>query len=91
MRFRVNKKCRDEVRQQWGNQVAAANVVHTELLCELFEKYDMYRDYDRDADSALEIGVLAGEMKSATPDEFIKVFETKLLPQIFKANALPQF
>lgn len=65
-----------EVRAVWGNPKKVAQTALNELFR---HRDDVGLDADDQVQYALDIGVLAAEMKEKTPEEFIAVFERQIL------------
>lgn len=72
----VTKQFGEEIREAWGDPRRVAEVAFKEVLRQADE---LGGDYDDQVQHALTVGVLAGEMKDKTPDEFIAAFKEKVL------------
>ena len=60
------------VRKAWGNPHKVADVAFGELF-----RHDLFdMDLDDQVRLAKEVGVLAGEMKGTSPEEFVSAFES---------------
>lgn len=70
------KEIGEKIREVWGNSYKVAEVAFRVILRHAGE---LGGDYDDQIKYAREIGVLAGEMKDKTPDEFIATFKEKVL------------
>ncbi len=70
---------KEKVRTEWGNPLGVAQAA----LDELFRHGDKINlDADDQVTYALQVGVLAGELKNSDPENFIYRFELDVLNEL---------
>lgn len=76
MPLNLSVKACTAISNAWGNPSTVADAAFDELFC-FGDQIGL--DHDDQVRHALNIGVLAGEMKDSTSEEFITAFEAKIL------------